>query len=102
MADMYNCYGYATANDTVNMHIMVMGNTVTGVAVFQYAGKDKNTGALSDELKGDTLIASYKFMNEGKENVRQVAFLKKARVLATAMAMWKKKTEVWFLKIQVR
>jgi hypothetical protein len=40
MADMYNCYGYATANDTVNMHIMVMGNTVAqSDAVFQYAGK---------------------------------------------------------------
>ena len=76
-AAMHNCYGYTTATDTVNLHIMAMGTTVTGDAVFQYAGKDKNTGTLSGEMKGDTLIANYKFMSEGKESVRQVAFLKK-------------------------
>ena len=82
MADMYNCYGYATATDTVNIRIMAMGSTVTGEAVFQYAGKDKNTGTLNGEMKGDTLVASYKFMSEGKESVRQVAFLKKGDSLS--------------------
>jgi hypothetical protein len=77
MADMYKCYGYATLKDTVKLHIMAMGNTVTGDAVFQYAGKDKNTGTLSGEMKGDTLLASYKFISEGKESVREVAFIKK-------------------------
>ena len=76
MADMYNCYGYTTAKDTVTLHIMNMGSTVTGDAVFKYAGKDKNTGTLNGEMKGDTLMASYKFMSEGTESVRQVAFLK--------------------------
>ena len=77
MANMYNCYGYATAKDTVNLHIMAMGNSVTGDIVFQYAEKDKNTGTFTGEMKGDTLVASYKFVSEGKESVRQVAFLKK-------------------------
>lgn len=85
-----NCYGNAIANDTVYLHIMVMGDTVTGDAVFQYAGKDKNTGTLAGEMNGDTLIASYKFMSEGKEIVRQIAFLKRAKVLAKAMAKQKK------------
>ena len=77
MANMYNCYGYATAKDTVNLHIMAMGNTVIGDAVFQYSGKERNTGAIYGEMRGDTLIATYKFMSEGKESVRQVIFLKK-------------------------
>ena len=81
MADMYNCYGYSTAQDTVNLHIMAMGNTVTGDAVFQYSGKDKNTGTLSGEMRGDTLLATYKFMSEGKESTRQVIFLKKGDTL---------------------
>ena len=77
MADMYNCYGYTNAKDTVMLHIMNTGNNVTGDAEFKYAGKDKNTGTLTGEMKGDTLLANYKFMSEGKESTRQVAFLKK-------------------------
>ena len=77
MADIYNCYGYTNAKDTVMLHVMNTGNNVIGDAEFKYAGKDKNTGTLTGEMKGDTLLANYKFMSEGKESMRQVAFLKK-------------------------
>ena len=43
--------------------------------------KDKNNGIFEGELHGDTLIAEYTFTSEGKESIRQVAFLKKGNQL---------------------
>jgi len=37
--------------------------------------KDSNKGKLEGKLYGDTLIADYKFISEGIESIRQVAFL---------------------------
>jgi hypothetical protein len=42
--------------------------------------KDSNKGKLEGKLYGDTLVADYKFMSEGIESVRQVAFLIKDSV----------------------
>jgi len=41
------------------------------------AGKDKNTGTLQGQVRGDTIFADYTFWSEGKQSVRQVAYLKK-------------------------
>ncbi len=43
--------------------------------------KDKNTGTIQGELKGDTLIADYSFVSEGVSSVREVVFLKKGSEL---------------------
>ena len=40
-------------------------------------GKDKNDGTIMGSMHGDTLIAHYKFMSEGKQSVRQIAFLRR-------------------------
>ncbi|MFN0083452.1 MAG: hypothetical protein ACKVOM_13160 [Ferruginibacter sp.] len=98
MADMCNFYGYATANDTVNLQIMVMGNTATGDAIFQYSDKDKNTGILTGGMNGDTLIASYKFMSEGKERVGQLALLKKGDSFSECYGEAEEKDRSMFFK----
>ena len=59
------------------MEIVIAGNLVTGNLTYKLFQKDKNEGTLQGTIKGDTLIADYKFMSEGTESVREVAFLKK-------------------------
>ena len=50
---------------------------MTGELVYRLYEKDRNQGSLAGQLKGDTLLAEYRFQSEGSQSVRQVAFLKK-------------------------
>ncbi len=77
IAPEYSCYGYTSAKDTVNLHFQISGNIVTGDLAYNYFAKDKNTGTIQGNMKGDTLFAEYKFMSEGIESIREVVFLKK-------------------------
>ncbi|MEO6166247.1 MAG: hypothetical protein ABIO46_01960 [Chitinophagales bacterium] len=71
------CYVYTSGKDNINLHIQISGNLVSGNLAYNFFEKDKNTGTIQGELKGDTVFADYKFMSEGKESTREVAFLKK-------------------------
>jgi hypothetical protein len=75
------CYQYIKNKDTATMTMMSSGPITTGELKYNLYEKDKNTGIFEGELKGDTLIAEYTFNSEGKESVRQVAFLKKGNQL---------------------
>jgi hypothetical protein len=70
------CYAMITGKDKVLLHITITENKVTGDLMYSFFEKDKNTGTINGEMKGDTLFADYKFMSEGKESYRQVVFLK--------------------------
>ena len=72
-----HCYAFTSGKDSVFMEIVIAGNLVTGNLTYKLFQKDKNEGTLQGTIKGDTLIADYKFMSEGTESVREVAFLKK-------------------------
>lgn len=69
------CYASIKGRDTVNLKIEKFPNIVTGNLSYNYYGKDYNKGTIDGTLKGDTLVADYSFMSEGKSSVRQVAFL---------------------------
>jgi hypothetical protein len=71
------CYNYIKDRDTAKMTLMSSGPITTGELSYNLFEKDKNKGIFEGELHGDTLIAEYTFNAEGKESVRQVAFLKK-------------------------
>ena len=75
------CYQYIKNKDTATMTMMSSGPITTGELKYNLYEKDKNTGIFEGELRGDTLIAEYTFNSEGKESVRQVAFLKKGNQL---------------------
>jgi hypothetical protein len=77
LADGSFCYRAVSGQDSVRMHLKVAGNIITGGLNYDFAEKDRNTGTLSGEMKGDTLLATYTFMSEGKESQREVAFLRK-------------------------
>ncbi len=69
------CYSTLTGKDTVFLTLEKFPNVVTGNLTYKLYGKDKNTGDIDGKLNGDTLIADYKFMSEGKQSNRQLVFL---------------------------
>lgn len=71
------CYGFIKNKDTVSLSMTRVGHQVTGDLNYNYYEKDKNTGTISGQIKGDTLLADYTFMSEGLTTVRQIAFLMK-------------------------
>ncbi len=71
------CYAYQSANDTIMLTLTAAEANVSGNLVYAYSGKDKNSGTIYGIMKGDTLLADYTFMSEGKSSVRQVAFLRR-------------------------
>jgi hypothetical protein len=72
------CFAYQSANDTVLLTLTAIEPNVLGNLVYVYSGKDKNSGTVAGTMRGDTLLADYTFMSEGKSSVRQVAFLRKS------------------------
>lgn len=64
-----------TGTDTVILRINISDSLVSGTLIYKLYEKDSNKGKLEGKLYGDTLIADYKFISEGIESIRQVAFL---------------------------
>lgn len=71
-----SCYTMDNGKDKIEMNIVKNANMVTGDLTYAYFEKDKNSGTIKGEMAGDTLLAIYSFMSEGRESARQVAFLK--------------------------
>jgi hypothetical protein len=69
-----------TGKDTAILKINISENLASGTLIYKLFEKDSNKGKLEGKLYGDTLIANYKFMSEGVESLRQVAFLIKDSV----------------------
>ncbi|MCF0053301.1 hypothetical protein LXM25_24740 [Dyadobacter sp. LJ53] len=72
------CYAYTTEKDSAFLHIEVKSDSmITGDLEYRLFEKDRNRGKIDGKIHGDTLFASYKFMSEGVESTREVAFLQK-------------------------
>lgn len=74
------CYSSITGKDTFKLKVEVFPNVVTGKLSYRFFDKDSNSGEFDGQLHGDTLLADYKFMSEGKLSTRQVIFLIKDSV----------------------
>lgn len=71
------CYKGILKEDTIAMTLVIKDNEITdGQLSYHLFEKDKNDGTLKGQIKGDTIFADYTFMSEGKQSVREVAFLK--------------------------
>ena len=75
-----SCYSSITGKDTVFLKTEIFPNVVTGILSYKFHEKDSNKGEIDGKLSGDTLIADYRFMSEGKQSTRQVIFLIKDSV----------------------
>ncbi|MBC7923899.1 MAG: hypothetical protein H7Z75_22725 [Ferruginibacter sp.] len=76
-----SCYRYLSGKDSVTLRITTTGNAVKGELRYTFFEKDKNTGTLEGQVKGDTIFADYTFLSEGTESVREVAFLREGNDL---------------------
>lgn len=72
-----SCYTAVSGRDTFKLKVEVFPNVVTGKLLYDFYEKDGNNGELDGLIHGDTLLADYKFMSEGKLSARQVIFLLK-------------------------
>jgi hypothetical protein len=72
-----SCYVLENRKDTVSLKITIDKNHVSGDLLYHYFEKDRNTGTINGEIKGDTIFATYTFMSEGIESKRGVVFLTK-------------------------
>ncbi|MDQ6890090.1 MAG: hypothetical protein M3Z56_07425 [Bacteroidota bacterium] len=70
-----SCFTGITGKDTVHLKIDMANKVVKGELSYKRFEKDNNTGTIAGTMKGDTLLADYTFMSEGKQSVRQVVFL---------------------------
>lgn len=69
------CYEYNADGNVVKMKITnIEGNNVEGNLSYALAEKDKNTGTFKGTLNDDKVIGKYRFMSEGVESVRDIAF----------------------------
>jgi hypothetical protein len=71
------CYAYRTDTDTVRLTLQTTQATVTGELAYRYFEKDRNRGTIRGTMHGDTLLADYTFQSEGRQSVREVAFLRR-------------------------
>ena len=71
------CYAYRTDTDTVRLTLQTTQPTVTGQLAYRYFEKDRNQGTIQGTMHGDTLLADYTFQSEGRQSVREVAFLRR-------------------------
>lgn len=72
-----SCYAFIKDNDTARLNYMSTNGITTGELSYRLYQKDRNSGIVEGEIKGDTLIADYTFESEGLESVREVVFLMK-------------------------
>ena len=76
-----SCYTYVSGKDTIKLKLEKFPNVVTGTLAYLFFEKDKNKGTIDGVMRGDTLVADYTFMSEGKSSVRQVAFIIKDTIV---------------------
>ena len=71
------CYLYVRERDSIELSIEENTDNVKGHLSFRFFEKDKSTGTIEGEMRGDTLFVNYTFTAEGMLSSREVAFLKK-------------------------
>jgi hypothetical protein len=69
------CYSRIAGKDTIMLKTDIFPNVVTGTLSYKFFEKDSNNGEIDGKQNGDTLVAEYTFMSEGKQSIRQVVFL---------------------------
>lgn len=93
-------YQYLKNGDTISLAVVVDGEKVDGDLSYAWKEKDRKTGHIEGELKGDMLLADYTFSSEGQESVREVAFkLSKEYALEGYGAMEEKAGKMSFVDV---
>lgn len=93
-----NCYTYVKNKDTILLSTRESGSQVTGNLEYNLDEKDRNTGTVAGIVRGDTLLLNYTFQSEGRQSVRQLAFLKQGNELIEGYAEVEEKADTVVFK----
>ena len=93
-----NCYTYVKNKDTILLSTKESGSSVTGNLEYNLDQKDRNTGSVAGFVHGDTLLLNYTFQSEGRQSVRQLAFLKQGDALIEGYAEVEEKADTVVFK----
>lgn len=75
--ESWECYMAISGKDTILMRVKQDNNMAVGHLHYRFFEKDKSGGTIIGSMKGDTLIADYKFISEGMESEREVTFVRR-------------------------
>ena len=84
--DTQNCYTYIKNRDSILLSTKTSGSRISGNLEYNLYEKDRNSGTVAGEVHGDTLLLNYTFGSEGRQSVRQLAFLKQGNTLMEGYA----------------
>ncbi len=73
-------FAFTNNNDSIFLTVTIKGKLATGNLIYALREKDRNRGTIKGQFYGDTLLADYSFISEGKQSIRQVAFLRKGNI----------------------
>jgi len=79
-------------------YLQETGSQVTGNLEYNLDEKDRNTGSVAGIVRGDTLLLNYTFQSEGRQSVRQLAFLKQGNELMEGYAEVEEKADTVVFK----
>jgi len=69
------CFAYDHNDDLMGLTLILNGIRVSGQLVYALSEKDRSSGKIDGSMFGDTLIADYTFVSEGRISIREVVFL---------------------------
>ncbi len=70
------CYEYIHVEDTLRLILDKPDyERITGSFFTRFKGREAESGVIQGQIKGDTIIADYISMKQGKQYIREVAFL---------------------------
>lgn len=79
------CYQGIIKKDTINLSLHLgVNQEIKGELAYLFFEKDKNNGTIVGTMSGDTLMATYTFMSEGKKSDREIVFLRKGKIMIEA------------------
>ncbi|MFT3702137.1 MAG: hypothetical protein QM802_07195 [Agriterribacter sp.] len=73
-SSLLNCYRYASESDTINLKLVHVGKSITGILVYRLKDKENINGTIQGSMREDVLVANYSILTEGIKSIKQVAF----------------------------
>lgn len=73
------CYLYNEKGSVISLQLSYNENGISGIMTYALKEKDHNFGTIDGKIENGIYIGDYKFLSEGVESTRQVAFLLKDR-----------------------
>ncbi|CAM4126671.1 hypothetical protein [Flavobacterium weaverense] len=75
------CYEYKSDGNIIQMEITEVNKNVIADLKIAYVEKDASLGKFVGTINGDKLLGTYTFNSEGKESLRELAFMIKENQL---------------------